>query len=86
MRSQVCCGDLRAGEVLPDTLDAVDRAAGDLGADDRADRAGPCVAHTACPGGLTDDRDEGVVDVSESGIADLLADERVHARSTGVAS
>ncbi len=41
-------------------------------------RAGPCVAHTACP--------EGVVDVSESGVADLLADERVHARSTGVAS
>ena len=28
-------------------------------------RAGPCVAHTACPGGLTDDRDEGVVDVSK---------------------
>ena len=49
-------------------------------------RAGPCVAHTACPGGLTDDRDEGVVDVSENGVADLLADERVHARSTGVAS
>ena len=49
-------------------------------------RAGPCVAHTACPGGLTDDHDEGVVDVSESGVADLLADERVHARSTGVAS
>ena len=58
---ELAVGDLRAvkcaaaifaqAKVLPETLDAVDRAAGDLGADDRAVSGGTLLPTLPAPGG-----------------------------------
>ena len=84
---ELAVGDLRAvkcaaasfmqAKALPETLMLSNVLLATLVQSTVRSRAGPlCCPHCLPLGGLTDDRDEGVVDVSESGVADLLADER----------